>query len=79
MGLFYTGVNNFTTSPPNVNDGTPWWQNLLLATGQTFVNGLNQTLNQQNQQNPYAFMPTQQQGMGLLALGVIGLLIFKIL
>ena len=52
-----------------------WWQSLLTATGQTFVNGLAATYNQQNQGNPYNTMGLPSSA--ILMYGVLALLIFK--
>lgn len=59
---------------------TPWWQSLLLATGQTFVNGLANTLNVQNQQNqnPYT-MGAAAPVSNLAMYGLVAFVLFKIL
>lgn len=78
LGFQGLGYSGFTANNWQVNStSTPWWQSLLQATGQTFVNGLAATYNANNQGNPYnaAGLPASN----ILMYGLLALVAFKFL
>jgi hypothetical protein len=54
----------------------PWWQQLLSATAQFAVNGLANTLNASNFDNPYA---QSQVRINPLLIGVLGFALYYLL
>ena len=78
--------DSFNYTPMNWNEifiqdspsGNPWWKNLLLGTGQYFLNGLTNTVNAANYGNPYSTQQTTNQLLfPLLLVGAVVLILKK--